>query len=637
MRSSIVTSKKLWRNDITGLRAIAVIPVLLFHAFPELIPGGFFGVDVFFVISGYLISGIIFKEFLNNTFSYRVFYEKRIRRIVPNLLLLLMSVSFVGYLFLLPDEYINLGKHIYSSAAFYQNFRLLDEVGYFTEDALRKPLIHLWSLAIEEQFYIVFPIICWSIWHFTRSKKNIGLAVFSITFSSLILCFLTQDVNFNFYFPFNRFWELGAGINLAYLEIFCSFDTKTVPKGFRNFLSVTGLGAILTPMFLGTGEMVHPGWITLFPVLGSLLLILAKPDAIVNRKLLSWRPMTFIGLISYSLYLWHWPLLSYLFICVPESYTISKLIALGLSFVLSTIIYLLIENPIRRCEKIGNFSTSLLLFIGLIFIAIMGQSIKYTQGLPNRYGSPLLNTVNSIRAVGEWDAFNEAQKIEYHGIEISTPDKSSFPTIIFAGDSHAVQYYLRADYLSKVNGLNVGFIGRGGCFVFSPESGCSKEFHAIKKLISDERVKTLVIGNIWGYWSRKAYFNSAVETLKKALLKRPDLKVYVLLDYPWTPPRINNQQGEYDPMRHINRLKINERDFIVPYPEDESWNNGNKRIVELLADFVTFIPVESYICPERQCNLLKWYRDDDHLQPMRLKEEACWLDQVFENHNLIRK
>lgn len=155
---------KLWRNDITGLRALAVLPVLIFHAFPSLIPGGFFGVDVFFVISGYLISGIIFRGIASGSFSYIEFYEKRFKRIIPNLILLLTFVAAVGWFILLPDEYANLGMHIDASTLFIQNFQLLSEIGYFTEDALRKPLLHLWSLAIEEQFYIVFPLICTLIW-----------------------------------------------------------------------------------------------------------------------------------------------------------------------------------------------------------------------------------------------------------------------------------------------------------------------------------------------------------------------------------------------------------------------------------------------------------------------------------------
>ena len=211
----------VWRNDITGLRAIAVLPVLLFHAFPALLPGGFFGVDVFFVISGYLISGIIFRSLRDDKFSYRIFYEKRIKRILPNLFLLLIAVSIVGYFYLIPEEYKKLGHHVYSSAVFLQNFRLLKSVGYFTEEALRQPLLHLWSLAIEEQFYIVFPILCSIIWKFShRSIKTLGIFVFFITISSFSACLLAHDKNFSFYFPLTRFWELGVGILLAYNETF---------------------------------------------------------------------------------------------------------------------------------------------------------------------------------------------------------------------------------------------------------------------------------------------------------------------------------------------------------------------------------------------------------------------------------
>ena len=166
--------EKLWRNDITGLRALAVLPILIYHAFPQLIPGGFFGVDVFFVISGFLISSIIFRNIQNGTFSYLSFYDKRIKRIIPNLLLLLTFVMLVGYFLLFSPDYNNLGRHVYSSAGFIENFRLLSEVDYFTEDALRKPLLHLWSLAIEEQFYIFFPLLSVFLWRVKPSVKLMG-------------------------------------------------------------------------------------------------------------------------------------------------------------------------------------------------------------------------------------------------------------------------------------------------------------------------------------------------------------------------------------------------------------------------------------------------------------------------------
>ena len=250
---------KLWRNDITGLRALAVLPVLIFHAFPSLIPGGFFGVDVFFVISGYLISGIIFRGIASSSFSYLDFYEKRIKRIIPNLILLLTFVAAAGWFILLPDEYANLGMHIDASTLFIQNFQLLSEIGYFTEDALRKPLLHLWSLAIEEQFYIVFPLICTLIWRLSRSVKMIGIAAALIALGSLAACLSSSDRNFAFYFPLTRFWELGAGILLSYSETFIGFSTSRFSQNVRNGLSIAGILMIVLPMAFVTESTAHPG------------------------------------------------------------------------------------------------------------------------------------------------------------------------------------------------------------------------------------------------------------------------------------------------------------------------------------------------------------------------------------------
>ena len=194
-----------WRSDITGLRALAVIPVLIFHAWPSMLPGGFVGVDVFFVISGYLISGILFRQ-LQRTGSVDIgeFYGKRIRRIIPNLLCVLLFTAIVGWFFLTPSEYHDLGQQIYSSAFFYQNFRLIKELGnYFATDALMQPLLHLWSLAIEEQFYIFFPPMCTMVWHLRSSVRSLGMTIGLITIGSLVACFLVEDQAFRFYFESN--------------------------------------------------------------------------------------------------------------------------------------------------------------------------------------------------------------------------------------------------------------------------------------------------------------------------------------------------------------------------------------------------------------------------------------------------
>lgn len=630
MPTTKINPAHIWRNDITGLRAVAVLPVLLFHAFPSLLPGGFFGVDVFFVISGYLISGIIFRGLIDGTFSYRTFYEKRIKRIIPNLLLVLTFVSVMGYFFLLPNEYSNLGKHIYSSAGFIQNFRLLGEVGYFTEDALRKPLLHLWSLAIEEQFYIVFPIICSLIWYFSKSRKLIGVAVLLIGLFSLGACLLIRDKSFTFYFPLTRFWEIGSGIGLAFIETYGYFNFRKVTLGLRNVISILGFFAILVPMVVWTESMAHPGWVTLAPVFGAVSIIAAYPDSFINRTVLSWRPMTFIGLISYSLYLWHWPLLSFLFICIPNASDTLSMTALAMSFVIAAIVYFYVENPLRRSKNVWRFKTTTVLLSALALAVAFGVTVRKADTIHTRLN--FSEEAKAIRSEGEWDAFYRANKIKYRGIEISTPNTEVFPSVIFAGDSHLVQYYLRAQRLSVETGKNVGFIGKTGCFILSP-IGCKNESDALRALVEDHRVKAVVIGNIWGVRSTWTDFESSVIDFKKAISQRDDLKVYILLDYPWTPSRANDQQGDYDPLMHFNRLsfigKLNENDFIVPYPSDEAWRRGNNAITKLIGDRAKIIDVAPYVCPNGKCNLLKWYKDDDHLQPLRLEKEATWLDEIF--------
>lgn len=567
MHTPPLKRENLWRNDITGLRALAVLPVLLFHAFPEILPGGFFGVDVFFVISGYLISGIIFRELINGTFSFNVFYERRIRRIIPNLLLLFLFVSTFGYFFLLPEEYVNLGKHIYSSAIFIENFRLLKEVDYFTEDALRKPLLHLWSLSIEEQFYILFPIICVSIWRISRSSKFIAYTVILITLSSFLASLFVLDRNLNFYFPLTRFWELGTGICLAFLQAYEFFKPRYLSLSFRHFLSCAGIVSILAPMVFWTSDISHPGPITLLPVLGTLLIISATPEALFNRTLLSWRPITFIGLISYSLYLWHWPFLSFLFICIGHASDIWKVCALILSAFVSTIVYFLVEQPLRRTAKLGKFSISIYLFVGLILSIVFGQLLHKMDGFPHRKILP--DEVASIRKINEWLPYAQALKMPYEGVQVSlTAPSNNLPAIVFAGDSHIAQYFSRAKALTDKSGKAAAFIACGGCAIFSLDIIGKHDMNrtaslAFYKILTDQNLKTLIIGGAWGRYYQHPKFLDSIYRLKRALRKRPDINVFILLDYPWTPNKPSGEQGDYDPLLHANRISFDMNDFIV--------------------------------------------------------------------------
>ncbi len=415
-----------YRADIDGLRAVAILPVVLFHAFPSRLTGGFVGVDVFFVISGFLISSIIFRNLKDGNFSFLDFYARRVRRIFPALSLVLSATLIFGWLSLDADEYKMLGKHVAAGVGFVQNFILWGEVGYFDISSELKPLLHLWSLAIEEQFYLLFPLIVWFAW---RIGLNLFSLVLFIAMLSLAanLYWVHSDSLGTFYFPQTRIWELMAGSILAAISASVASKPATFPpsafatiiRHFNDTLNsaFNGLAASLSSLskkiglnksilsFLGLGLIVvsslffdknhhYPGWRAMLPVLGTLLIIYAGQHSWLNRHILANKLVVLVGLISYPLYLWHWPLLSFARIIEPEPLSTSLRIALvAISFILATLTYILIEKPIR-------FGTSqrfwtIVLVITMFFVAILGI-LAHQRELTSRLGV-------SVQEVKKWE------------------------------------------------------------------------------------------------------------------------------------------------------------------------------------------------------------------------------------------
>lgn len=299
-------SHPTYRPDIDGLRAIAVISVVTFHAFPTWIKGGFIGVDIFFVISGFLISTIIFENLESGTFSFAEFYRRRINRIFPALLLVFMVSLIFGWFALLADEYKQLGKHIFAGATFLSNFILWSEAGYFDNSAETKPLLHLWSLGIEEQFYIIWPFAAWISW---KKKFNPTILIIISTATSFILNIkgIEKDSTATFYSPQTRFWELLIGsavANYLFLKKRSFADKKselnkwiskvihrksqkpdhTILSNTSSFIGIT----LLTYGFWHISkDTSFPGKWALIPVLGASLIIIAGPNAFINRSILS--------------------------------------------------------------------------------------------------------------------------------------------------------------------------------------------------------------------------------------------------------------------------------------------------------------------------------------------------------------
>jgi peptidoglycan/LPS O-acetylase OafA/YrhL len=369
-----------YRRDIDGLRAVAVLSVVAFHAFPEWIKGGFIGVDVFFVISGYLISTIIYENLDRGTFSFTEFYLRRVKRIFPALLLVLVSCYAFGWFSLLGDEYMQLGKHIAGGAGFVSNLVLWSESGYFDNAADTKPLLHLWSLGVEEQFYIFWPLLLWFAYRVRLNLPGIGILVALLSFA-LNLHQVKVDAIADFYSPQTRFWELMLGSILAWVTLYKpNFTAANAPRPERWSSTMSVVAALLLAFGFWhiDKRLGFPGKWALVPVLSAVLLIFAGPGAWVNRVILSNRIAVWIGLISYPLYLWHWPLLTYARIIhskVPAA-PVRGAIVLA-SIVLAWLTYRLVERPVRLGRRAGFKVAALVALMPVVGVVGYDTFVRY--------------------------------------------------------------------------------------------------------------------------------------------------------------------------------------------------------------------------------------------------------------------
>jgi peptidoglycan/LPS O-acetylase OafA/YrhL len=436
-----------YRPDVDGLRALAILSVVAFHAFPEFAPGGFVGVDVFFVISGYLISSIILKALASSTFTFAEFYARRIRRLLPSLCVVIAATLAAGWFVLLPDEFRALGKHAFAGIGFASNVLLWSEAGYFDAAADTKPMLHLWSLGIEEQFYIVWPLLLWFAW---KRGFDVFKLSFAITLASFVanVCCVQRFPAATFYFPVTRFWEILAGGLLAQAHVrgwTLLGDGGQSRPALRNAAAATGLLLFLAALVLLDKHAAFPGWWALLPVTGTLLLIAAGPEAAPNRWLLANPIMVWIGLVSYPLYLWHWPLLTFLRIASSgSSPPAARLGAVAVGILLAWLTYRLIDLPIRH----GGHAARKVLWtcVAAASIAAAGVAIHRSNGMPARFADNLTRLTGfhyDYRAdYREGTCFlrpeQDASAFTRCGSESARPQARS---IVLWGDSHAAHLY----------------------------------------------------------------------------------------------------------------------------------------------------------------------------------------------------
>lgn len=650
-----------YRSDIDGLRAVAVLAVVLFHAAPRILPGGFAGVDVFFVISGYLISLILFRGLSKGTFSFAEFYARRAKRIFPALIVVMLVTSALCWLILLPDEYEYYGLHAATGAGFAMNLELYREsLQYFDQES---PLLHLWSLGVEEQFYLFWPVYVTVVWKTFKSPLTLIITVAIISFC-LNVGFVIRDPLVSFYLPTSRLWELAAGSALAYSHFrrdTChpTRDLKAAKESLFRVLAtschargVLGAGLLVASFACLNGGDAFPGWWALGPIAGTLLLISAGTTSWISRTCLMNRAMVGIGLISYPLYLWHWPLLKLSRIAVGVEFTAeTAAIVVIASFALALLTYLYVERPIRSSSR--NFVVAFSLCAALTICGSLG----YLSFIGKIQSRPLNSRVERFyRATDEgFPPDNEWGNVDRF-VKLGTGSR----LVVFIGDSNVFQYYARIERLMSSHPYNnhaAVLAGRGSCALGAAELSRTPEILKLQceafllkaiQLAEGQNVDTVVIGGAWyGYfvpWRDHDHYgesaplrpetDQSLEELRAAVatLVKAGKKVDIILQ---TPVGV-----KIDPRRMIQRTVL-APGFAIKIPrltrvelsEAVDAIDTRLRMVARVAGARVIDPVES-LCDEMTCPVVTaggepMYLDIAHLRPSYIRDHVRYLDETL--------
>jgi len=593
-------------------------------------------VDVFFVISGYLISLIVFKSLENREFSFVEFYSHRIRRIFPALVLVVIAGYAAGWFILLSEEFKQLGKHIAAGMGFVENFVLWHEAGYFDVKTELKPFMHLWSLAVEEQFYLVYPLLVWVLW---KTRLNILISIILLGTVSFILNAkgANDDVVKTFFAPQTRFWELMLGALIAYINGFkvqwrlfgrpesAGIQRISIGAAGQPLLAnlMAGLGLILIGVAIAaySRTVAYPGVRALVPVAGAALLILAGPQTWVNRKLLSHRLMVWVGLISYPLYLWHWVLLSFLRIIQGEEASQSaRAVAVASSVLLSWLTFKLIERPIRFGE-LRKVKTAVLIVLAAI-LGLIGYGTYLKDGLTFRSDAQFQNSrtgdtghLTYHKYIAEKyflctpaDVAAEALKWDiYTRCMQSKPNEQV--DIALVGDSHAEHLFIgMAEALPE---KNVAFYIKG-----SPPFLDNPEFKNIYRAVIESRsIKTVILTMHWvGRYGEVPKGSTLDAELTKAVdaLSAAGKNVYIAEDVPVFPFDPQKCKGS----RRFAKIPVCKMPRAVARSQEDVYHEslikvvGNRPAVKLLS-------LGRYLCDEENCDMAKdnllLYRDPNHL------------------------
>jgi peptidoglycan/LPS O-acetylase OafA/YrhL len=589
----LIDNKK-YRAEIDGLRAIAVIAVVIFHLNPIYLPGGFIGVDIFFVISGYLITNIIATEMIGGHFTFKRFYERRIKRILPIFYLVLFTVFVVGYFILSPSEYKSMSNSAFAANGFLANFRFMLAGSYFQEENMR-PLLHLWSLAVEEQFYFIWPTLLIIIIKLSKYRIK-QILTLTIILSFIAAEIASRDVrlaSMSYYMLPTRVGELLLGGILVFIQSpFKSFS--------RELFSATGAFLILGSLLFVTSSTVFPGIYSFIPCLGCAMIIASGSHTQV-AKFLSLRPMIFFGLISYSLYLWHWPIIVFYksYFLLDSLPHLTALVSFGSMVLLSWFTTEFIENKFRKLKIAFRATVVIYLLIPMLIIFIISGYISKQNGLPTRFDLSEKMTVTSTV---------ECMPIQDENCYLTKGQKS----ILVLGDSHAKHFSNFYKILGDKLELTVIRAAAAGC-AFDRDEFVSENCESMKSKITNlaQSVdKVVIIKRIENVYQNEADFNQYISFIKK--MTRYNKQVMVMAQVPknfnerFIDQFIKTQSSN-------NSTSINDE-------TDLKVINANTALKLRLSTIqnVGVVDFTSIFCDDTECRLFDdnqtpLYFDDDHI------------------------
>lgn len=507
---------KHYRADIDGLRAVAVLLVVFYHAGWPLFSGGFIGVDVFFVISGFLITSIILDGVNKCQFSFRQFYLRRARRLLPALLLVITVSALASYWLLSPKHMLDFAKSLAATMVFSSNLYFMSESDYFAGTIDLKPLIHTWSLAVEEQYYLLFPLLMVLLARFRKSLFVIMVILFLCSFAFAAWAFSSIPKH-SFYFLLSRAWELLAGSLLAIMFVNHAGRAETLYSSpllsrLLHLLGWIGLLAIFIAGFVidkhapfwahGTGIGL---WVA---VVGTVLVLLgSQPNTLLNR-VLSFRPIVFVGLLSYSLYLWHQPVLAFArhYLAAPLD-AVTSCFALLISLLMAYVSWRFVEKPIRHAKVIVSNKLFVVLMVSLSILGIAFGVVAYnSQGFESRY---------SLEAIAVY-THESSKHYNWSGCRHSPcNDNHGKPTVLLVGDSHAaaISQFLNNELDS---GYDYQWSAAAACppligYIKSRQDGsdCSgRNEQLLHRVAKDDNIEWVILVGHWGTYSAGKMFNN---------------------------------------------------------------------------------------------------------------------------------